>query len=125
MEFAVKVKVQVLAFAPLLEHAPDQIASRPLATLSVMTDFGWNWAVALVPVGTLSPAGLETIRSPLRPPAVTSSESVVGAATGLSVNVAARVTPPPLTEIVTGVWVETGWVCMLTPPVVLPAGIST
>jgi hypothetical protein len=100
-EFAVNVNVQVLAFALLLEQAPDHIASRPLATLNVTTDFGWNCATALVPVGTLNPAGLETMRSPLRPPAVTSSESVLGATTGFSVSVAERVTPPPVTEIVT------------------------
>ena len=91
MEFAVRVKVQLLVLAPLLEHAP----------LSVIVELGGNWATALVPVGTLKPAGLETTRSPLRPPAVTSSESVVGAATGFTVNVAERVTPPPPTEIVT------------------------
>jgi len=94
----------------LLEQAPDQIALRPLATLNVITEFGWNFATWLVPVATLIPAGLETTRSPLRPPAVTSSEVVVGAVTGLSVRVAERVTPPPLTEIVTSVCVETGCV---------------
>src|SRR5579859_7066219 len=110
IEFAVKVNVQLLVFAPLLVHAPSQITSRPLASLSVITEFGWNCATWLVPVATLIPAGLETMVSPLRPPAVTSSENVVGAATGFSVSVTDLVTPPPLTEIVTRVCVETGCV---------------
>jgi hypothetical protein len=110
LEFCVRVKVQDRVLAPLLEHAPDQMAERPLATLSVTVVFGWNWATAVVPVGTLRPAGLETIHSPLRPPAVTPRESVVLGAGGFKVSVAERVTPPPLTEIVTRVWAETGWV---------------
>jgi len=125
LAFCVRVKVQVWVLAPLLEHAPDHMAERPLATLRVTTVLGWNWDTAVVPVGTLKPAGLETMLSPLRPPAVTPRERVVLGAGGLSVSVADRVTPPPATEIVTRVWVETGCVCMLTPPVICPAEIST
>jgi hypothetical protein len=33
---ALIVNVQFLAFPPPLEHAPDQMASRPLVTLSVI-----------------------------------------------------------------------------------------
>lgn len=102
--------MQVLVLAPLLEHAPDQITSRPLATLRVTAVLGANWATAVVPVGTLNPVGLETTLSPLRPPAVTPSEKVVGAAGGLSVSVAERVMPPPVTDIVTSVWAVTGCV---------------
>ena len=79
----------------------------------------------VLPVATLIPAGEDTTRSPLRPPAVTANDLVVGATTGVRVKVAERVTPPPETEMVTGVCVLTGVVLMMNPPVVLPAGIST
>jgi len=125
VEFPLSVNVQVLVLALLLEHAPDHIASRPLATLKVMTEPGANWATAELPVGTFIPAGLETTRSPFRPPAVTCKDAVVGAAVGLIVNVAERVTPPPLTEIVTRVCVATIELVIVTPPVVLPAGTVT
>jgi hypothetical protein len=124
-EFAFTVSVQLLALAPLLEQAPPQIASRPLATLSVTTVPGASCVLAVLPVATLKPTGFETNRSPLRPPAVTASDLVVGATIGFSVKVADRVTPPPETEIVTAVCVLTGAVLMETPPVVLPAGIRT
>jgi hypothetical protein len=124
-EFAFNVSLQVLVLAPPLEQAPLQITSRPLATLSVTTVPGANCAEPVLPVATLNPAGEDTTRSPLRPPAVTASDLVVGATAGFSVNVADRVTPPPETEIVTGVCTLTGWVVMMIPPVVLPAGIVT
>ena len=79
----------------------------------------------VLPVGTLKPAGFEMTRSPLRPPAVTANDMVVGATIGFSVKVAERVTPPPETEIVTSVCAVTGVVFTKTPPVVLPAGIRT
>ena len=50
---------------------------------------------------------------------------VVGATAGFRVNVAERVTPPPETEMVTSVCALTGTVVIMTPPVVLPAGIRT
>jgi hypothetical protein len=124
-EFAFNVSVQVLVLAPPLEQAPPQIASRPLATLSVTTVPGASCVLPVLPVGTLKPAGFETTRSPLRPPAVTASDLVVGATAGFSVKVAERVTPPPETEIVTCVCVLTGAVLMEIPPVVLPAGTRT
>jgi hypothetical protein len=123
--FAFKVSVQVLALAPPLEHAPLQITSRPLATLSVTAVPGANCADPVLPVATLRPAGFETTRSPLRPPAVTASDMVVGATAGFSVRVAERVTPPPETEIVASVCALTGALLMKNPPVVLPAGIVT
>jgi len=101
------------------------MASRPLATLRVMTVPGANCADPVLPVATLKPAGLETTRSPLRPPAVTASDIVDGASMGLRVRVAYLVTPPPLTEMVTSVCMLTGEVLMKTPPVVLPAGTRT
>jgi hypothetical protein len=79
----------------------------------------------VLPVATLRPVGFETTRSPLRPPAVTASDIVVGATAGFSVKVAERVTPPPETDIVTSVCVLTAAVLMKNPPVVLPAGIVT
>jgi hypothetical protein len=124
-EFAFKVSVQVLVFAPPLEHAPPQIASRPLATLSVTAVPGASCVDPVLPVATLKPAGFEITRSPLRPPAVTASDMVVGATKGFRVNVAERVTPPPETEMVARVCVVTAAVLMKNPPVVLPAGIIT
>ena len=68
--FAFNVSVQILALLPPLEHAPLQIASRPLITLSVTAVPGANCADPVLPVATLRPAGFERMRSPLRPPAV-------------------------------------------------------
>jgi len=124
-EFAFTVSVQLLALAPPLEQAPPQIASRPLATLRVTTLPGATCVLPVVPVAIFKPAGFDTTCSPLRPPAVTASDMVVGATTGFRVRVAERVTPPPETEIVTAVCVLTGVVLIWTPPWVLPAGIST
>ena len=45
------VNVHVLRLSPPLEHAPDQMASRPLVTLSVMLVPGANEALPLLPVG--------------------------------------------------------------------------
>ena len=101
------------------------MASRPLATLSVTAVPGANCAEPVLPVATLKPVTFETTRSPLRPPAVTASDMVLGATTGFSVKVAERVTPPPETEMVASVCVLTAAVLMKNPPVVLPAGIVT
>lgn len=79
----------------------------------------------VLPVATLNPAGFDSTCSPLRPPALTDSEIVVGATTGFSVKVAERVTPPPETEIVASVCVLTAAALIKNPPVVLPAGIVT
>lgn len=124
-EFVFNVSVQVLALLPPLEHAPLQMASRPLVMLSVTAVPGANCADPVLPVATLRPAGFEITRSPLRPPAVTASDTVVAATAGFRVRVAERVTPPPETEIVASVCVLTGAVLMKKPPVVLPAGIRT
>ena len=110
---------------PPLEHAPLQMASRPLLMLSVTAVPGANCADPVLPVATLRPAGFEITRSPPRPPAVTASDVVVGATAGLSVKVAERVTPPPETEMAASVCALTGAVLMKNPPVVLPAGIRT
>ena len=65
------VKVQLRCLFPPLEQAPDQIASRPFDTLSVIDVPVANDAEPLLPVETLMPAGLDVIRSPLRPLALT------------------------------------------------------
>lgn len=59
---AFSVNVQVLAFVPLLEHAPDQMASRLFDTLSVMRVPAANAADPVLPVATLIPAGLDVTR---------------------------------------------------------------
>jgi len=68
---ALSVKVQLLRLLPLLEQAPDQTASRPFETVSVIEVPVANGAEAVLPTGTLIPVGLEVMRSPLRPLAVT------------------------------------------------------
>ena len=73
---AVSVNVQLFALLPPLEHAPDQIASRPFDTVSVIAVPVANDAEPLLPVATLMPAGLAVIRSPARPVAVTVSVAV-------------------------------------------------
>ena len=85
------VNVQVRRFSPPLEHAPDQIASRPLVTLSVIDVPALNVALPVVPTATLIPEGLESTRSPLRPVAVT--VSVADCPGGFTVNVADFATP--------------------------------
>ena len=58
------VKVQVRSLSPPLEHAPDQIASRPLVTLRVIDVPAANEAARVLPTLTLIPAGLDVTRSP-------------------------------------------------------------
>ena len=67
------VNVHVLRLLPALEQAPDQIASRPLLTLSVIDVPVANAADPDAPTLTLIPAGDDVTRSPLRPDAVTVS----------------------------------------------------
>jgi hypothetical protein len=74
---AVIVNVHVLSLFPPLEHAPDQIASRPVDTLSVICVPAANDETPVLPTGTLMPAGLDVIREPLRPDAVTVSATIV------------------------------------------------
>jgi hypothetical protein len=65
------VNVHVLRLLPPLEQAPDQIASRPFETLSVIEVPVVNDAEPVLPTATLIPAGVEVMREPLRPVAVT------------------------------------------------------
>jgi len=103
------VNVQLVHFEPLLEQAPDQIALRPFETLSVIVVPMANEALALLPVLTLMPAGLDVTRSPLRPLAVTVSVAVCGGAVGVgdaggfTVRITDRVVPLYDAEIVTAV----------------------
>src|SRR5215468_6383034 len=76
--------MQLLVLLPPLEQTPDQMTSRPFGLLSVIRVPTGKLATPVVPTETLSPTGEETIRSPLRPAAV-------------SVSVAAPVGPPPQT----------------------------
>src|SRR5262245_25045954 len=94
---AVNVNVQVLRFDPELEQAPDQIASRPFVTLSVMLVPVAKIAEPVVPVLTLMPDGEDVTRSPLRPVAESVSVTLVGGggggAAGVTVRPAVRVVP--------------------------------
>jgi hypothetical protein len=91
------VKVQFLVLLPPLEQAPDQIASRPFETLSVIDVPDANDAEPVLPVATLMPTGLDVTRSPLRPLAVTVSVAVGAGggadADGITVSVAVLVVP--------------------------------
>jgi len=70
------VTLQVFVLAPPLEQPPDQMASRPLVTLSVTTVPVAKLALPVVPTLTLSPTGLEDTVSPVRPVAVRVSNAV-------------------------------------------------
>ena len=95
------VKVHVFLLLPPLEHAPDQMASRPFETVSVIDVPLANDADPELPTDTLIPAGLEVTRSPLRPVAVT--VKTVFCPAGVTVSAAVRVTLPAVAVIVTGV----------------------
>jgi len=125
------VSVQLFVLFPPLEQAPDQMASRPFETESVIAAPVAKEADPVLPTGTAMPAGLELTVSPFLPVAVTVSvadEAGGGGggggadAEGVTVNVAVLVTPPPETEIVTAVCTLTAEVKTLKPPFVTPAG---
>jgi hypothetical protein len=73
---AFNVNAHVFVLFPPLEHAPDQIASRPFETLNVIDVPLVNDADPLLPTATLMQAGLDVTRSPLRPVATTVSVTV-------------------------------------------------
>ncbi len=75
-EVPVIVNVQLCVSPPPLEHAPDQIAVRPLVTLSVILVPAENDADPVPPTATLMPAGLDVTCSPSRPVAVTLNVTV-------------------------------------------------
>ena len=70
------VNVHVFVLFPPLAHAPDQIASRPFVTLSVIDVPVVNDPDPELPTATLMPAGFDVTRSPLRPVALTVSVTV-------------------------------------------------
>src|SRR3989449_955715 len=90
---ALMVTVQLFTLAPPLEHPPDQMASRPLLTVSVTDVPVVKLALPLVPTLTLSPVGVDEIDSPERPVAVTVSTAVD---TGAGVRPQTLAMPPPL-----------------------------
>ena len=90
---ALMVTVQLLVLAPPLEHPPDQMASRPLLTVSVTDVPVVKLALPVVPTVTLSPAGADEMNSPDRPVAVTVSTAVVAGA-GLRPQTLATPAPP-------------------------------
>jgi hypothetical protein len=120
---AVSVKLQVLVLLPALEQAPDQMASRPLVTLSVtglLLAKPADWAL---PTATLMPAGLDVTRSPLRPLTVTVSVAVALGA--LTVSVAVRVTPASTAEMTAEVGVAGAVVATVKVALVAPAATVT
>src|SRR5437870_5204874 len=74
--FAFSVNVQLFVLFPPLEQAPDQTTSRPFASLRVIDAPVGNVPDPLLPTVTLMPVGVDVIRSPLRPLAVTVSVAV-------------------------------------------------
>ncbi len=90
------VNVQVLALLPPLEHAPDQMVSRPLVALRVIELLPAKLADCVLPTATLMPAGLDVIRSPLRPVAVTVNATLTPG--GVTVSAAVLVTPAKSAE---------------------------
>src|SRR2546426_82296 len=89
---ALMVTVQLFTLAPPLEHPPDQMASRPLLTVSVTDVPVVKLALPLVPTLTLSPVGVDEIDSPARPVAVTVSTAVDA---GAGVRPQTLAMPPP------------------------------
>ena len=67
------VNVHVFVLFPPVEHDPDQMASLPFETLSVIDVPVVNDPDPELPTATLMPAGLDVIRSPLLPVALTVS----------------------------------------------------
>src|SRR5688500_697622 len=117
------VNVHVFVLSPPLEHAPDQTASRPFVTLSVMDVPTANDADPVLPTLTLRPAGFDVTRSPLRPVAVT--VRVAASLGGFTVRVAVRVTPLYAAVIVTGVDAPPPDVATVNVALVAPAATVT
>jgi len=121
----VSVNVQLFALFPPLEHAPDQIPSRPFEIVSVIDVPVVNGADPLLPTATLIPAGLEVTRSPLRPVAVTVRVAAPVAAGGVTVSAAVRVTPAAVAVMVATVDAVTDVVAMAAVALVAPAANVT
>lgn len=117
------VKTHVRALAPPLEQAPDQIASRPFVTLSVIEVFVANGAEPVAPTATLMPAGLESTLSPLRPVAVTVKVTFVLG--GFTVSDAVLVTPAKAAVMVAVVAAVTAAVVAVNVALLAPAATVT
>ncbi len=123
---AVSVNVHVVLLLPPLEHAPDQMASRPLVTDSVIDVPLANDADPVLPTFTLMPDGVDSTVSPPRPCATTVSVDVPaggGADWGVTVRPAVLVAPPNVPAIVTVVDALT--LAVVTPKVALVAPAAT
>ena len=123
--------MHVRRLLPPLEHAPDQTASRPFETVSVIDVPVVNDADPVLPTATLMPAGLEVTRSPFLPVAVTVNVAVWpgggggGAEAGFTASAAVRVTPPKTAEIVAVVCAVTAVVVTVKFALVVPAATVT
>src|SRR5437867_3272143 len=117
------VKLHVFVLEPPLEHPPDQMASRPLLTLSVITVPVAKLALPVVPTLTVSPTGLDETDSPARPLAVSVNTAPAGC--GLTVRVAVRVAPLPVPVIVTAVAAVTVLVVSVNVALGAPAATVT
>lgn len=118
--------MHVRRLLPPLEHAPDQTASRPFETVSVIDVPVVNDADPVLPTATLMPAGLEVTRSPFLPVAVTVNVAAWpggggGAEAGFTASAAVRVTPPKTAEIVAVVCAVTAVVVTVKFALVAPA----
>jgi hypothetical protein len=106
VDAAFRVKVQLVVLLLPLEQAPDQTALRPFDTDRVTLVPTLKDAEPLLPVVTLIPAGLDVIRSPLRPVAFTVRVAVCGGGgddADVTVRVAVFLMPFKAAEIVTAV----------------------
>ena len=119
----VSVNEQNFALLPLLEQAPDQVASRLFDTLSVTMVPVANDAAPVPPVVTSMPTGLEVTRTPLRP--VTLTVSVAAAPGARIANVDVRVTPAAVAVMVATVDAATDTVVTVNSPLVAPAATVT
>ena len=117
------VNVHVFALLPPLEQAPDQIALRPLETVSVIGVPVANVAEPVLPTATLIPVGLEVTRSPLLPVAVT--VNVADGDAGFTDSVAVLVAPPKAPLIVTDVDAVTPVVPIVKVALSAPAATVT
>ena len=117
------VNVQVLVLLPPLEHAPDQMASRPLLTLKVIELLVVKPDDCVLPTATLMPTGLDTTRSPLRPLAVT--VKLTPAAAGFTVSTTVLVTAAKTAEMVAEVEAVTEVVVTVKLALLAPASTVT
>jgi hypothetical protein len=117
--------VQLFTF-PLVAHAPEKIASRPLPMLRVIDVPTVNDADPLLPLTTSRPAGVVVTWTPLRPLTESVNAAVCGGgAGGVTVSVALREAPAYVAEMVTGVDEVTADVGTLKTALVAPAATVT